>query len=159
MHQTNNDRQNLPLAVWVLVVLCLAVVIFALCGGAAYTGIQQARLSAAKASIGQIEAVLYLAEEKAQQDGYGAPPASFENLLKSYDDASGIILSPYEDYVLKAMLESFGPNRDFDFAITRYEDGAGVHTQVYYFPDKGKTDTRKDRYYLLKGGVVTEENG
>lgn len=142
-------------AVWITAIVCTAVVIFAICGGAAYTAVQQARLTAAKASIGQIEAVLLLAEEKSLQDGLGPVPEAYENLIKSYDGAAAANLTPYENYILNAMLDSFGPNREFDFAVTRYQDSAGQHLQIYYFPQRGRTDLKIDRYYVMYDGKVS----
>lgn len=158
MQKTNTDNEKMPVALWGLALVCIAAIIFSLCGGAAYTAIRQARLSAAKASIGQIEAVLFLAEDNAEKNGYGPAPAIYGNLLKSYDQSSEASLTEYERYVLKAMLESFGTERDFDFAITRFEDSAGIHTQVYFFPYRGHTDMRRSRYYQMTGGQVVEYN-
>lgn len=148
-----------PTTLWVIALVCVATIIFAICGGAAFASIRQARLTAAQASCGQIEAVLFLAEIKAEQNGLGTRPSTFSDLLKSYDTAAETALSPYERFVLQAMMESFGSHRSFDFAVTRFEDGAGVHTQIYLFPVRGRTDVRRDRYYLMADGLVTEYNG
>ena len=154
----HEEKKGASTGVWVIVLICVAAVIFALCGGAAYSGIQQARLTAAKASIGQIEAVLYLAEERAEQQGLGTSPGSFSSLLKSYDNASVAMLPDYERAVIDDMLGSFGPARDFDFAISRHEDNTGVHTQIYFFPTRGRVDMKTDRYYLLSAGALSENN-
>lgn len=155
----DNEERAVKTMPWVLAMVCMAAIIFSLCGGAAFTAVKDARLSAARASIGQIEAVLLLAEKSAQENNYGAPPAVYQNVLKSYDDGAGVILSDYERYVLKTMLDSFGTARSFDFAITRYQQGNSIYTQVYYFPVRGRTDVRTDRYYLMEGSSVTEKNG
>lgn len=156
MHSFNVEKEKKELSLaWLVAMVCTAVVVLALCSGAAYTAVQQARLTAAKASIGQIEAVLLLAEEKAERDGLGAPPETYGSMLKSYDGEFKTDLTPYENYVLNAMLDSFGSGRDFDFAVTRYQDGAGIHTQIYFFPSRGKTDTRLDRHYVMLDGKVT----
>ncbi|MGD9560392.1 MAG: hypothetical protein AB7V55_07290 [Oscillospiraceae bacterium] len=158
MRQEENRRASWPVSVWVAALLCVSIVIFTLCSGAAYASVRQANMTAAKASIGQVEAVLNLAQCKAEADGLGAPATSFSTLIKSYDEAGAAVLPEYERYVLSAMLESFGPARDFDFAFSRFEDGAGVHTQVYFFPTRGKTDIKADRYYLFSAGVLSENN-
>ncbi len=139
-----------------LVFACLLVVTVSLCSGAAYTAIQQARLSAAKASLGQIESVFYLAEAKAAQSGFTAPEGSYDHLLKSYDETGDTPLTQYEKYVLGAMLDTFGPNRDFDFALSRYQDGAGMHTRILYFPVRAHTNTGADRYYMMVDGKISE---
>lgn len=141
-----------------LAVLCLAVVIIAICGGIAYTSIQQARFQVARAGIGQVEAVLLLAEKTAEENGMGSPPATFQSLLKSYDSRETISLPAYEKYLLNTMLQILGPQRDFDFAVSRYEDGAGVHTDIYFFPAAGYTDLQRDRYFLLHDGVISAVN-
>lgn len=156
---TKNDSLigNVPL--WVLSMVCVAVVCFALSAGAAYSHVREARLSAARASVGQIEATLLLAERYAEENGYGPPPAAYDNVLRSYDTSSNNQLTPQEQYVLSAMLEMFGARRDFDFAVSRVADGSATQTQIYYFPVKGKTDARFDRHYQKIGGKVAEING
>lgn len=157
MHNSKDDK--LPTTwVWVFSMVCMAVIIFAICGGIAYSSIQQARLAAAKASIGHIEAVLLLAEKTAEEEGLGTAPATYSSLLKSYGDSFEPDQTAYEKFVVSAMLQSFGPNRGFDFAITRFQDTAGIHTEVYFFPTKGRTNQKTDRYYLAADGVVTENN-
>lgn len=157
MEYTDGKRHG-NTALWVTSLVAVAIIVFAICGGAAYTAVGQARLSAARASIGHIEAVLLMSEMRAEKDGLGEPPPAYQNLIKSYDDSSSVIPTSYEKYILTTMNESFGPGRDFDFAVTRYQDSGGSHVQVYYFPNAGRTDMRRDRYYLLTGGVVTEHN-
>lgn len=157
---SNIDKKNTNTGLWITALILVAVVCFALCGGVAFSSIRQAELSAAKANLGQIEAVLLLAERYAEDNGYGPAPATYENVLRSYDDTTSIAkLTPQEKYVLDAMLEMFGQSRDFDFAITRITDGAGIQTQIYYFPVKGKTDARIDRHYLQIGDTIAEKNG
>lgn len=158
MQDSAQNRRGASNALWLLALVCVAVTVFALCAGAAYSGIRAARFDAARAHIGQIEAVLLLAEKAAEENGLGQPPEVYENLLKSYDDKTEITISAYERYVLDSMIESFGSARGFDFAVTRFADGAGVHTQVYYFPTRGGTDLRSDHYYLLSDGAVLEKN-
>lgn len=158
MLQTSEEKKGAPTFVWVVALVCVGAIIFALCGGAAYASVQQAKVSAAKASIGHIEAVLLLAEKEAEDSGLGAPPAAFSTLLKSYDSAGAAILPEYERTVLTLMLDSFGVGRDFDFAINRFSDGAGAHTQIYFFPVRGKTNVGTDKYYLLSAGQLTENN-
>lgn len=143
---------------YVIITCLVAAIFFAILGGAAHTAVKAARFSAAKASIGHVEAVLLLAEVKAQQDGLGPPPETYPNVIKSYGDGTNAALTMYENYILEAMLTAFGPLRDFDFAVSRYQDGAQIYTQVYYFPNIGQTDTKRHLYYLLKNNVVTENS-
>lgn len=159
MHQADTEKGFSATTYWILALVCVAVVVFSLCGGAAFAGISQARYAAARAGTGQIEAVLHLAEEQAEKNGLGPRPATFTDLLKSYDLSYDEARTPYERYVLERMLDSFGPARSFDFAITRFEDAQGIHTQIYFFPTRGRTDLRADHYYHLSGGVLYEENG
>lgn len=157
--QYSNEKRNLPATVWLMILACAVAVIFALCAGGAYAGIREAQLTAARASVGHIEAVLLLAEKNAAEAGMGQPPSSYSNLLKSYDDANSANLPDYEKYVLDRMLDSFGPQRDFDFAISRREDGTGRNVEIYYFPSIGRNDTGRDHYYLYSGGQIVEKNG
>lgn len=159
MSENREEKKKIGVGIWILSMVCVAVVCFALFGGAAYASIRQAAFSAAKASLGQIEATLLLAERHAEDNGYGPPPAVYANVLRSYDDSSYTNLTPQEKFVLDSMLDSFGQSRSFDFAITRVADSAGVQTQIYFFPVKGRTDARRDHHYLLSGGRVTEKNG
>lgn len=159
MNKTTNGKEPASTTIWVIALVCVAAIIFALCGGAAFASIRQARLTAAQASCGHIEAVLALAENRAEQGGLGPRPATYSDLLKSYDTSAGAGLTQYEQFVLQALLEHFGSARTFDFAITRFQDAAGVHTQIYLFPNRGRTDVRRDRYYQMVDGVVTEYNG
>ncbi len=152
------EKQGLSKGAMALIFCFLAVVVAALACGGAYTAIQQARLSAAKASLGQIESVFFLAGAKAEESGLAAPAGSFDHLLKSYDEASEASLTPYEKYVLGAMLDNFGTARDFDFALSRYQDGAGMHTRILFFPVRGRTNTATDRYYLMVDGKILENN-
>lgn len=154
----NLDNEKKSPLLYLFIMAAVAIILFVLCGGAAYTAVKSARLSAARASIGHVEAVLLLAEVRAEQDGLGPPPETYQNLIKSYDDGTGASLTPYENYILAAMLDTFGSARDFDFAVTRYQDGAGLHTQVYFFPYLGQTDMKRSRYYLLQGSTVSENN-
>ena len=146
------------IGVWLLVIVSIALVIFTLACGAAYTGISSARLTAAKASAGQIESVFLLAEKEAEINDLRPSDGSFDNMLKSYEDTTSSSLSDYEKFLLDSMLDTFGTGRDFDFAIKRFEDGSGVHTQIYYFPVKGRTNTSQDRYYLVTDGIISENN-
>ncbi len=159
MEEQNNPAIRNNTGMWVLVLVCMAAVIFALTSGAAYTGISAARLSAAKASAGQIESVFLLAEVAAAETGLRPEEGTVKNVLKSYEDGSGAVLSEYEQYLLDYMMASFGPQRDFDFSVERYEDGSGVHLQIQFFPVKGRTNTGGDRYYMALDGVITEKNG
>lgn len=149
-----NSDKKFSLTVVVLIFACALVVIFAFISGAAYTSVQQARRTAAEASLGQIEAVLALAEKTAEESGLGTPPESYQNLLKSYDTGGNAALPPYERFILNYMMEYFGGARGFDFAVARYLEG----TEIYFFPVKGATNTQTNKYYLLKGGNVTEGN-
>lgn len=158
MHQ-KDDKKNSATGIWILAIVSVAIMILSLSGGAAYTAVQKARLSAARANIGHIQTALQLAEMQAEQDGLGPPPQTYENLLKSYNDAKSTPLSPYEKYILAHLLDLFGSNRDFDFAVTRYQDATGAHIQVYYFPVAGRTDVKRDRHFIMTGGVITEKNG
>lgn len=142
----------------VLITAGIALVLLVLCGGAAFTAVKGAQLSAAKASIGHIEAALLLAETKAELDGLGSPPETYQNLLKSYGSDADSALNSYEKYILETMLAYFGPSRDFDFAVTRYQGSADFQTQVYFFPKAGQTDMKRDRYYFLSGNTVSENN-
>ena len=128
--------------------------VFALCAGAAYSAVQEAQFAAAKAGIGQIEATLFLAEKKAEADGMGAPPDAYTHMLRSYGAGAEESLNAYEKYVLNALLDSFGPNRGFDFAVTRYKDASGEHIEVYFFPVRGQTNTNNDRYYQMRADEV-----
>ncbi|MDL2293857.1 hypothetical protein LJC60_04415 [Ruminococcaceae bacterium OttesenSCG-928-D13] len=159
MRENREEKRTIGMGLWVLSMVCVAVVCFALFGGVAYSGIRQAQLSAATASLGQIESTLLLAERYAEDNGYGAAPRAYDNVLRSYDDSSYTGLTPQEKFVLDTMLDSFGQSRNFDFAITRVEDSSGVQTQIYFFPVKGRTDARRDHHYLLSGGKVLEKNG
>lgn len=156
MQQKNNDNSSFGVGVWVLILLCLIVVVFTFACGAAYTGIQEARHSAAKASLGHIESVFLLAEARAREQGLTPPEGSYENLLKSYDEADSAALPEYEKFVLNAMLESFGPGRDFDFAVERYQDGPGMRTTIYYFPTKGRTNLGSDQHFILSNGQLLQ---
>ncbi|MDL2254218.1 hypothetical protein LJC49_09185 [Ruminococcaceae bacterium OttesenSCG-928-I18] len=157
--ETEYDQRKGPGAgIWILVIVCMGLVIFTLACGAAYTGISSARMTAAKASAGHIESVFFLAEKTAEENGLRPENETADNLLTSYGDSSDSELSDYEQFVLDSMLDTFGPQRDFDFAIKRFEDGSGVHTQIYYFPVKGLTNLNQDRYYLVTDGILTENN-
>lgn len=156
MYQTNENKRNTGL--WVLAIVCVAIIVLSLAGGAAYTAVREAHFSAAKANIGHIEAVMLLAESKAEKDGLGAAPEVYDNVIKSYGDGQAQSLTAYEKYILAFMLDSFGPKRDFDFAVTRYQDASGAYMQVYYFPVAGRTDMKRDRYYVLNGNNVSEKN-
>lgn len=156
MHTHNDDKATFSTAVWALILLCVVVVVFTIACGAAYTGVENARLTAAKASLGHIESVFYLAEQRATAQGLTPPEGSYENLLKSYDSADSANLPDYEKFVLNSMLEIFGPARDFDFAVERYQDGAGMKTTIYYYPVKGRTDNKSDPHYILRGGRLVQ---
>ncbi len=159
MYQTENDKRTPSVGLWLAALVCLGAVIFALCAGVAYSAIRQSRLAAARAGVGQIEAVFYLAEKTAEVNGWGPAPAEYGGMLKSYDQASQIDLNEYEKYILAAMLATFGQSRDFDFGVVRQHDAGGVFLQVIYFPVKGQTDASKDRYYTIRGAEVVEVNG
>lgn len=150
------ESHNLPASVWLIIIICLAIVIFSITSGASYSGIQEARLSAAKASLGQIESTFLLAEHTAADENLKSTGADADNIIQSYD--SSVEMSQYDQYILNAMQDSFGADRDFDFAVSRYEDSAGVHIRVLYFPVRGQTDTRRDRYYLMIDGAVNQNN-
>ena len=158
MDEPQQPSSRMSTGMWILVLVCTGAIILALTSGAAYTGISNARLSAAKASCGQIESVFLLAEKTAQGSGLRPKAENTDNLLKSYEDTEGAALSEYEKFVLDYMLETFGPSRDFDFAVKRFEDGTGVHTQIYYFPVKGRTNLSNDRYYVTTDGKISENN-
>lgn len=158
MQDMEKEKHSWSISVITLVFACLLVVVISFTSGAAYTAIQNARLSAAKASLGQIESVFYLAEIKAGQSGLTPPEGSYDHLLKSYDEAGDTPLTQYEKYVLGAMLDTFGANRDFDFALSRYQDGAGMHTRILYFPVRGYTNTGADRYYMMVDGKIMENH-
>lgn len=153
LHDT--EKKSGKATVVLLVGLCLFVIVLVVCAGAAYTGIQKAKDQAASAHVGYIEAVLLLAERQAADQGLGEAPAVYENMLQSYDNGGNIPMTTYERSVLQAMLERMGTHRDFDFAITRYEDGFGIHTVIYYFPTRGRTDMRRDAYYEYNGQALT----
>ncbi len=158
MEDTQGQTKTAGTGIWLLVLVCMGVVIACLAGGAAYTGISAARLTAAKASAGQIESVYLLADTLARQQGLRPQADSGERLLKSYEDGENTALTEYENFVLTTMLEVLGPERDFDFAISHFEDGSGPHTQVYYFPFKGQTNLSRDRYYFAVDGTIRESN-
>lgn len=156
MQEERTERQ--PVGIWILVVVCALAVVFTLACGAAYSGIQQARLTAAKASLGQIESVFYLAERMAADDGLRAPGA-YENVLRSYESSEeGAELSEYEKAVRGYMLDYFGTGREFDFAVTRYGDAGNTHVQVYFFPTRGRTNIGSDRYYVAVDGNIVESS-
>ncbi len=158
MHDGHRDTNegNLPRNAWLLILVCAVAVVFALTGGAAYAGIGQARMAAAKASLGQIESTFLMAEQAAAAENLAPPADGVESLLQSY--ASEGELNAYEQFTLNAMLDAFGPERDFDFAISRFADAAGIHTSILYFPTKGRTNIQKDRYYSMVDNNVTEHN-
>lgn len=161
MQNEREETKSPVTGVWVLVMICVAAIIMTLACGAAYSGIQKARMTAAKASLGQIELAFFLAENNAVNEGFTAPSGSMERILRSYEDASeagAFVYSTYEKYVLDTMLDVFAPQRDFDFAIRRFQDGTGTHTQVYYFPVKGRTNTQTDLHYVMTDGLVEEKN-
>ncbi len=159
MEEARGEHGPAGTGLWILVLVCVSAVILALAGGAAYTGISAARLSAAKASAGQIESVFLMAEMAAAGEGLRPEGGSLQNTLKSYEDGTGASLGEYEQYLLDYMLAAFGPQRDFDFSVERYEDGSGVHVKIQFFPVKGYTSPGSDRYYLALDGVITENNG
>lgn len=155
MHDEHREN-NLPLSAWLLVLACVAAAIIAFSAGTAYTGINQARLVAAKASLGQIESTYLLADRVAADEGLKPPADGVESLIRSYESEGKP--SAYEQFVLSAMLDAFGANCDFDFAVSRYEDISGTHTRILYFPARGRTDTQKDRYYTMMDGNIVENN-
>lgn len=158
MEEQINTTEHKSTGVWVLILVCMGAIILALAGGAAYTGISSARLSAAKASAGQIESVFLLAEMAATSNGLPGAGGSLSQPLKSFEDATGTTLNEYEQFLLDNMLAAFGPKRDFDFSVERLEDGNGVHLQIQYFPIKGRTSPTEDRFYVALDGVITEKN-
>lgn len=145
---------NLPLSVWLLIVLAVIAVVTAFAAGAAYTGISQARTVAARASLGQIESTYNLAGRAAADEGLKPEGDGEETLIQSY--GSGGEQSAYEAYVLSAMLDAFGPDRDFDFAVSRYEDLAGTHTRILFFPVLGRTDMGSDPFYVSMDGQLVD---
>lgn len=157
MFEHENNSRNLSPGVWLLILFSSSAIIITLAFGAAFTGIQTARQSAAKASLGHIESVLILAEYKASVNGYGNPGVPFSGMLKSYGEAETEALDAYSQFVLDTMLEVFGEERDFDFAVSRYDDGGG-HTIIYFFPVKGKTDLKTDKYYMLTDNIFSWHN-
>ncbi len=159
MRGESNEKKSTYILLWVLSLVCAAGIIFAVCAGAAHTAVSEASLSAARASIGHIEAVLHLAEKTAEENGYGQASTVYENMLVSYDDDASASLSNHERYVLQTMLESFGEQREFDFAITRYAEGDDDKIQIYYFPVRGRTDVQIDEYYVMQDGQVSRKNG
>lgn len=153
--QLEEQRENnLPVGVWLLILLCAVVVVAAFAGGAAYTGVSQARHVAAKASLGQIESTFLMADRAAADEGLKPPGDGAESLIRSYDTTGGG--TAYEQYVQSAMLDAFGAARDFDFAVSRFEDAAGQHTRILYFPVAGRTDTGRDPYYLMLDGAILD---
>lgn len=157
MNRENEKKYSITLVA--LACASALLVVFALCSGAAYTAVRQARLSAAAASVGQLEAVLLLAENSAAESGLGSTAgADGQTLLKSYDQSDILSMPDYDKHVLNYMLQYFGNGRSFDFAVSRYQEGTTLRTEIYYFPTKGLTDTKIDRYYLMKDGQVTEKN-
>lgn len=153
---TEYKESNLPVGVWLLILLCAVAVVVAFVGGAAYTGISQARHVAAKASLGQIESVYLMADAAAVGEGLKPAGEGEESLIQTY--ASSGSDSAYEQYVRNAMLDAFGAGRDFDFAISRLEDAAGWHTRILYFPVLGRTDTNRDPHYLMLDGDIIESS-
>lgn len=153
MQEEHRDN-TLPGSVWLLILVCTSAVIIALAAGTAHTGISRARLSAAKASLGHIESVYVLADAAAADNSLRPEAGGAESLIRSYENDSSA--SAYEQYVLQVMLEAFGSGRDFDFAVSRFEDASGLHTSILYFPAKGRTNVRKDSYYLMLDGVLVE---
>lgn len=156
MHEEHREHRNLPVSIWLLILACVIVVILSLSAGAANTGIRQAQMEAAKASLGQIETTYFYAQYVAENEGLSPSSDTSENLIQSYGDTAK--LGKYERYILNAMLESFGAGRSFDFAISQYEDDSGTHTRVLFFPVKGRTDTFSDHYYMMMDGSVVENN-
>lgn len=158
MQETERQPRGLSTGLWLLIVICTGAVALSLACGAAYSGIKSARSTAAKASLGQIESVMLLAEQAAEADGFTPQDGAFTGMLTSYS-GSGQTLTRYEKYLQETMMTVFGSNREFDFAVTRYEDSGGTHTYLYYFPQKGRTDLKNDRYFLLVDGQFSEHNG
>lgn len=152
-------RTKSSVVLWVVVLVCVAAVVLTLAFGAAYTGIESARRTAALANLRQIESVLLLAEKSAEEEGLPSPVAGTEKMLKSYDETSWSELHAYERFLLDYMLDFFGPNRDFDFAVSRYRDAAGQHTYIYFFPVRGKNNLSSDKYYLMLDGNLVEQRG
>ncbi len=152
--QQKRRGSNISTGIWLLIIVCVIVVMFTLACGAAYTGISKAQTAAVKASLGHIESTLYLAETKAQMEELVVPAGSYKDLLKSYSESEAVALPAYERYVLETMLDIFGPDRDFDFAIERYQDSDEMKTTIYFFPEKGKTNIDKDRHYIMSNGQL-----
>ena len=143
---------------FIISLVAVALITLSLAGGAAYTAVREARLSAAKARVEQIGTVLLMAEMKAEQAGLGPAPESYDSLLKSYEGNAGYGLSEHDRFVLAYMLDAFGPGRDFDFAATRFADSGGSHLQIYYFPALGQTDVKRSHHYVLTAGALSEKN-
>lgn len=150
------ENHNLPMSVWIIIIVCLAIVILSITAGASYSGIQEARFAAAKASLGQIESTFLLAEKEAEDEGLKATGDETDSIIQSYDSTAE--MSQYDQYILNAMLDVFGSERGFDFAVSRYEDSAGTHIRILYFPVRGQTDTQGNEYYLMIDGAVNQNN-
>ena len=158
----NRDKQEgkvIAAGTWILILISVVLLVGVLCAGVAYTEIKNAKVSAAKANLGQIESVFLMAEMQAKQAGLAVPENGvLENMLKSYSNTGGKTLTPYEQYIQDTMMDYFGNNRSFDFAISRYQDSGGIHIIVYYFPIKGKNDTKNDQYFLVSNGEFSTHN-
>lgn len=152
-------NKGMSTSTWILLLLAAIVVTATISFGIAYSTINDAKITAAKTSIGQIEAVFNMAQMAAEQENLKVPENGIiDNTIKSYHSGTGQPLSPYEQYIIDKMMDYFGENRDFDFAISRYQDVSGVNTIIYYFPMRGKTDAKVDKYYLLEKGAFSVHN-
>lgn len=140
--------------IWLAVVACAALIVVAFSLGASYTAISQAQQATARARLGQLDALLALAENDAIQAGLEPPAIPFRSMAASFGENTAAN-SEYEQHVMEYMLRRLGEGRDFDFAIQRYEDSTGLHTYLYFFPQRGQTDMRMDPYFMARDGVFS----
>ncbi len=159
MDKERREDKGIAVGTWILIVFSAVLLVGVLCAGVAYSEIRNAKISAAKANLGQIESVFLMAEMQAKQAGLSVPENGImEGVIKSYSNTGGKTLTPYEQYIQDAMMDYFGNNSSFDFAVSRYQDSGGIHTIVYFFPVKGKNDTKIDQYFLVSNGEFSVHN-
>lgn len=150
------QSKGLPTSIWLVIVAMAVLITVSVSMGVAYSGISRARTAAAKANLGYIESTLRLAEISAEENGFGPPPESYEGTLRSYEGNRG--LGEYERFILAYMIDALGKDRDFDFAVNKFTNASGNHVQIYYFPTRGRVDTKIDKFYVWQDGKFPENN-
>lgn len=153
---TKEGRRQWPnTMLWVLGVVCLSALLMVVLFGGAHTRANAQRNEVIAQRLYDVERALVAAESQARAEGLVGANDRIVHLLKS-DERGAEELTDYERYVLDAMIDFFGPERDFDFMVSRFIDETGEHTYLYYFPVRGKTDIYGDRYFISKDGKYEE---